>query len=51
MLVHTFDANAIANAGASDVHTSNADASRMTHASTFQYTKMAAILFPESALP
>ena len=34
-----------------DVHTSNANASRMRYARAFQYFKMATILFPESALP
>ena len=33
------------------VHTCDANASRMRYACAFQYPKMAAILFPESALP
>ena len=48
-LVHTCDANA--RGSTSDVHTSNANASRVRYARAFQYPKMAAILFPESALP
>ena len=49
-LAHTCDANATPNASASDVHSSNANASRMRNAGAFQYPKMTAILFPESAL-
>ena len=48
-LVHMSDANTSANA--SNIHTLNADASRMGYARAFQYPKMEAILFPESALP